>query len=112
MGRNLKTRVPCHPDELLPKLLDYDELCEREKKYREKMAQDYRYDHRHKVVLGEQLSPGDQVCILDLHTEGSVVKCHEMPKSVVIDTSKSTVRRNRRMTRKLESQSHDQPDGE
>ena len=28
-----------HPDELLPKMPDYDELCRREKKYREKMAQ-------------------------------------------------------------------------
>ena len=28
-----------HPDELLPKIPDYDELCRREKKYREKMAQ-------------------------------------------------------------------------
>lgn len=91
---------------------DYDELCRREKKCREKMAQDYRYDHRLKVVLGEQLSPVDRVCIPDLHTEGSLVKCHEMPRSVVIDTSKINVRRNRRMTRKLESQSNDQQDGE
>ena len=91
---------------------DYDELCRREKKCREKMAQDYRYDHRLKVVLGEQLSSVDRVCIPDLHIEGSVVKCHEMPRSVVIDTSKSNVRRNRRMTRKLESQINDQPDGE
>ena len=75
------------------------------------MAQDYRYDHRLKVVLGEQLSSVDRVCIPDLHIEGSVVKCHEM-RSVVIDTSKSNVRRNRRMTRKLESQINDQPDGE
>ena len=28
-----------HPDKLLPKMPDYDELCRREKKYREKMAQ-------------------------------------------------------------------------
>lgn len=72
----------------------------------------FRYDHRHKVVLGEKLSPRDRVCIPDLHTEGSTVKCHEMPRSVVIDASKSTVQRNRRMTRKLESQSNDQQDGE
>lgn len=88
MGRKLKTRVPCHPDELLPKLPHYDQLCRREKTYGEKMAQDYRYDHRHKVVSGEQLSPGDRVCIPDVHTEGSVVKCHEMPRSVEIDTPK------------------------
>ena len=39
MGRKLKTRVPCHPNELLPKLPDHDKLRKREKKYREKMAQ-------------------------------------------------------------------------
>ena len=57
MGRKLKTRVPCHPGELLPKLPDYDEVRKREKTYREKMAHDY--NHRNKVVDGEQLFPGD-----------------------------------------------------
>ena len=71
MGRKLKTRVPCHPDELLPKLPDYDEVRKREKTYREKMAHDY--NHRHRVVDGEQLSPGDRVWIPDLRTEGLVV---------------------------------------
>ena len=102
MGRKLKTRVPCHPDELLPKLPDYDEVRKREKTYREKMAHDY--NHRHRVVDGEQLSPGDRVWIPDLRTEGQVVKDHETPRSVIIDTPKSTVRRNRRMVRKLEPQ--------
>ena len=54
-GSQTKNSSTCHPDELLPKMTDYDELCRREKKCREKMAQDYRYDHRLKVVLGEQL---------------------------------------------------------
>ena len=81
--------MPRHLDELLPKLTENDELCRREKTYREKMAQDY--DHRHKVVSGEQLSPGDSVWIPDLHTEGSVITCHETPRSVVNDTPKSTV---------------------
>ena len=29
-GCKLKTRVPCHLDELLPKLPDYDEICRKE----------------------------------------------------------------------------------
>ena len=33
-----KNSSACHVDELLPKMPDYDELCRREKKYREKMA--------------------------------------------------------------------------
>ena len=45
MGRKLRSRVPCHPDELLPRIPDYDELCRHKRRYREKMEQNY--NHRH-----------------------------------------------------------------
>lgn len=53
------------------------------------------YDHRHKVVEGEELSLGDRaVWILDLSVEGMVIKQHEYPRSLVIQTSNGQVRRN------------------
>ena len=75
MGRKLKTRVPCHPDELLPKLPDYNQVCRNEKKYRGKIV--HNYNHRHRVGEGEQLSPGDRVWIPDLQTgkKGKKVSC-------------------------------------
>ena len=75
MGHKLKTRVPCHPDELLPKLPDYNQACRNEKKYRGKIA--HNYNHRHRVGEGEKLSPGDRVWIPDLQTgkKGKKVSC-------------------------------------
>ena len=59
-------------------------------------------NHRHKIVEGEQLSPGERVWIPDLRTEGLVVKNLGNPRSVTIGTPKSTTRGNRLLLRKLE----------
>ena len=99
MGRKLRTRVPCHPDELKPETPDYDHIRRKEKEYRAKMKFDY--DHRHKVVEGKELSPGDRVWIPDLKAEGTVIKQHESPRSVVIQTRNGQVRRNWRTTRRV-----------
>ena len=48
IGCKMKTRVPFHLDELLPKLPDYDEICRKENTYRDKMAHDY--NHRLNIV--------------------------------------------------------------
>ena len=92
MGRKFTGRVPVHPDELLPFL--------REKQYRDNMTTGY--NRRHDVVEGKHLSAGDRVWIPDLQTEGNVVCNLETPRSVLIDTPRSVVRRNRRMARLLE----------
>ena len=103
MGRRLKTRVPIHPEELMPQLPDLDLVRKREKQYRATMAANY--DHRHAVVEGTPLSAGDRVLIPDLQTEGNVIRNLQVPRSVLIETSRSIVRSNRRMTRRL-SASH------
>ena len=69
------------------------------REYRAKLK--FNYDQRHRVVEGEELSPGDRVWIPDLKAEGTVIKQHESPRSVVIQTSNGQVRRNRRMTRRV-----------
>jgi len=99
MGRKLRTRVPCHPDELKPETPDYDHIRRKEREYRGKMK--FNYDQRHRVVEGEELSPGDRVWIPDLKAEGTVIKQHESPRSDVIQTPNGQVRRNRRMTRRV-----------
>ena len=52
------------------------------------------YDHRHRVVEGERLSPGDRVWTPDLNLEGMVIKQHESLRSIVIQTPNGQVRRN------------------
>ena len=99
VGRKLRTRVTCHPEELKPETPDRDHIRRKEKEYRAKMKFDY--DHRHKVVEGKELSPGDRIWIPDLKEEGTVIKPHESPRSVIIQTQNGQVRRNRRMTRRV-----------
>ena len=111
MGRKLKTRVPAIQMNYFLKCRTMMSCAEEKRSAGRRWHKTIGMTTDSKVVLGEQLSPVDRVCIPDLHTEGSLVKCHEMPRSVVIDTSKINVRRNRRMTRKLESRSNDQQDG-
>ena len=48
MNRKLKTRVPCHPNELKPQLPDYELEKKKEKTYRDKTKADY--GQRHRVV--------------------------------------------------------------
>ena len=55
----MKTRVPCHPDKLLPKVPDVTIVKKREKDYREKIKENY--DRRHQVVAPEELSADDKV---------------------------------------------------
>ena len=85
MGRMLKTRVPRHPDKLLPKVPDVTTMRKREKGYREKMKENY--DRRNRVVAPEELSPGDKVWIPDQRKEGKIVQNHEAPRSILIQTS-------------------------
>ena len=99
MVGKLRTRVPCHPDELKPETPDYDHIRGKEREYRAKLK--FNYDQRHRVVEGEELSPGDRVWIPDLKAEGTVIKQHESPRSVVIQTPNGQVIRNRRMTRRV-----------
>ena len=77
MGRNLRTRVPCHPDELKSETPDYDHIRRKEREYRAKLK--FNYDQRHGVVEGEELSPGERVWIPDLKAEGTVIRQHESP---------------------------------
>ena len=72
MGRKLGTRVSCQPDVLKPQTPDCDNIRRKEKEYHAKMKFDY--DYRHRVVEGDELTPGDRVWIPDLKAGGAVIK--------------------------------------
>ena len=69
---------------LKPKTPDYDHIRGKEREYRAKMKFDY--DHRHRLVDGYELLPSDCDWIPDLKAVGIVIKQHESPWSVVIQT--------------------------
>ena len=72
MGRRLKSRIPCHPDELKPRTPDADLVRKKEKEYRKQMQ--VNYDRRHKATKeADELSPGDRAWLPDLRVEGEVV---------------------------------------
>ena len=60
------------------------------------------YNRRHRVVEGETIAPGDRVWIPDRKTHGKVVRNLQQPRPVLIETTRSCVRRNRRMLRRLD----------
>ena len=99
MGRKLHTRVPCHLNELKPETPDYDHIRRKEREYRAKLK--FNYDHRHRVVEREELSPGYRISILDLKAEGTVIKQRKSPRSVVIQTSNGQVKRNQTIARRV-----------
>ena len=72
MDQTLRTWVPWHPDGLKPKTPKYDHIRRKERNYRAKMKFDY--DHKHRPVEEEELSPGDRVWIPDLKVEGMLIK--------------------------------------
>ena len=100
IGRKLKTRVPIHPDKLILKVPDSKIIRKRERQYQDMMAQTY--NHRHRVVEGETIAPRYRVWIPDLKTHDKVVRNLQQPRSVLIETTRSRVRRNRRMIRRLD----------
>ena len=82
---NFSTDWQFHPDELKPATPDYDHIRGKEREYHAKLK--FNYDQKHRVVEGEEVSPGDCIWIPNLKAEGTAIKQHESPRSVVIKTS-------------------------
>ncbi|KAJ8001148.1 hypothetical protein DPEC_G00188230 [Dallia pectoralis] len=79
-----------------PKLfcgLDMDNLKRTEQKYREKLRQNH--DQRHRARDMPCLQPGDHVWVKDTGERGTVVSTAGTPRSYIVETPGSTLRRNR-----------------
>ncbi|GFO48512.1 Pol polyprotein [Plakobranchus ocellatus] len=91
MGRRLNTKLPSTRTRTsLPNL---PSLLEKEGKYREQQRSEY--NKRHSAKQASELQPGDYVFIKDLKRQGSVLTCHQNPRSYIICTDQGTIRRNR-----------------
>ena len=103
MGRKLRTTLPTLPSTLTPRIVQYEEVRERDKTM--KQRQKLHYDRRHGVQPLPELSPGDPVLI---KTDGEkgwklpgevIRRC--APRSFLVQTPRGPRRRNRRHLKKI-----------
>ena len=102
MGREIRTLLPTLESNLKPISVSYEAVAERDEK--SKTAYRQSFDKRHGVRTLPELQPGDAVHMkLDQQkgwkTPGVVIAKSSTPRSYVIETPQSIVRRNRRHLR-------------
>ena len=85
MGRRLKSRVPCHPDELKPHLPDADLVRKKEKEYRKQIQANYNRCHK-ATKEADKLSHSDRAWLPDLRVKGKVVGRAPGPRSYITST--------------------------
>ena len=110
MGRKLRSTVPAHPNVLQAKLPNAVHV--RQKEVELKASSKFNFDRKHRAKELPPLTVGDEVWITDLKRPAKVVDANPgTPRSYVVDSDGSTVRRNRRARRELSQSSspHPQP---
>lgn len=95
MGRRLPTKVPAMPSVLKPNEHDTDRqrVQLREDKYRSK--QQIYHDKRHQARALPALTTGEQIWVRDQNREGQIIGATKLPRSYLVKTDMSTLRRNR-----------------
>ena len=101
MGRRLRTQLPQAPHMLLPANRDtHVRIREKDEIYKHKMA--VNYNRRHRARDLPPLQQGDRVVIRDQNQQGIVQQpAINAPRSYVVKTPTSDIRRNRRALIKL-----------
>ncbi|XP_033111016.1 uncharacterized protein K02A2.6-like [Anneissia japonica] len=95
MGRSLKTSLPTSESLLIPRWPQPEIIQQKERLSRTK--QKLNYDHRHRARPLSTLAEGDQVFIRDQQKRGTIAKAADTPRSYVIETGSTKVRRNQRL---------------
>ena len=95
MGRRLRTKVPAIPSVLKPNVQDTDRQTVKlwEDQYRSK--QQINHDKRHRAHDLPPLTVGKQVWVRDQNREGQIIGAAKQPRSYLVKTDMSTLRRNR-----------------
>ena len=95
-GRKLRTSIPVHPTQLIPKWPDFELVRQRDEK--DQALQKADFDKRHRTKELPKLRPGDEVFIQgpDDNSSGVVQEEHTTPRSYIIETPSGRIRRNRR----------------
>ena len=94
MGRKIRCTLSMSPEKLIPKLPNLKRLQKTECKKR--LQQTDNYNIRHRASVLPDLNMGDKVWIPDNKTLEVVVRRSQAPRSVVVNTENSLLRRNKR----------------
>ena len=92
-GRQIRNSVPLFHTQLNPQWPDLDNLRTRESM--SKLKQETVFNTRHKAKPLPSIGPGTEVFIKDLQCLGKVVEAASTPRSYKVETTTSTIRRNR-----------------
>lgn len=93
MGRKLRTNVPIAPQQLRPKLPDFETLTDRETHLKAKQKENF--DKHHGARELPDLSPGDEVWLPEKEVAARVQE-EVAPRSYTVETPDGSYRRNRR----------------
>ena len=93
MGRKIKSTIPTMPYHLKPQLPNRDSFKEKEEAYR--LKQKKNFDDRHKAQTLTPLPPGATVYVTDMDCTGTVIRPSKKPRSYLVNTPSTVVRRNR-----------------
>ena len=107
IGRKLRSTLPLAPEKLTPKLPNLEHLQKTERAYKLRQAENYNKRHRTSVL--PELNPGDKVWIPDKNSPAVVIQKSPQPRSYVVKTEQSLLRRNRRQTRRRRSKKAQSP---
>ena len=94
MGRRLRTKLPVNPLFLKPNLQESDRHKVQLKEDEYRSNQQKSHDKRHRAKELPPLAVGDRVWVRDQNREGQIINVAEQPRSYVVQTDKSAVRRN------------------
>ena len=93
MNRMLQTRIPVIPSKLKPEIANEDNLRKKEESYR--MNQKRNFDKRYRTSELPELGINDLVWIRDLKRMGHIIARAEQPRSFIVASGSSRIRRNR-----------------
>lgn len=94
MGKKLRSTLRLASEKLTPKLPDTEKLRRDEESYKQRQAQNY--NRRHRASVLPDLSSGEKVWVKDASSPAVVVGKSEEPRSYLVKTEQSLLRRNRR----------------
>ena len=94
MGRKLHSTLPLVPEKLTPKLPNLEHLQKTERAYKLQQAENYNKCHGTSVL--PELNPGDKVWVPDKNSPAVVIQKSPQPRSYVVKTEQSLLRRSRR----------------
>ena len=108
MGRKIKSTIPIIPRHLIPKLPNQELFKEKEEVYRSKQKKNF--DNRHKAQQLKHLPSGATVYITDMDCTGTVIRPSKKPRSYLVDTPTTVVRRNRVQLRNIPIDTNEKQD--